>query len=101
MAFVFCRECVDRVSDFHARMFAPGRGIAEDPATGSAVAAFMGLYVEYLKPTDGVHRLRIEQGFEMKRPSLLDLGLTIAGGKLAKGEIGGDAVVVTEGVIEA
>ena len=42
-AFVFCKESVDAGSDFHARMFAPRMGVAEDPATGSAVAAFAGL----------------------------------------------------------
>ena len=50
---------------------------------------------------DGTHRIRIEQGYEMGRPSQIDLTLTIAGGKLVAGAIGGGAVVVTEGVIEA
>src|SRR5262249_40230705 len=38
-AFVFCSETLDPANQFHARMFAPRLGVAEDPATGSAVAA--------------------------------------------------------------
>ena len=45
--------------------------------------------------------MRIEQGYEMGRPSLMELTLRIAGGKLAAASIGGSAVVITEGTIEA
>ncbi len=41
-AFVFCRETVEQGNTFHARMFAPSFGVPEDPATGSAAAAFAG-----------------------------------------------------------
>jgi trans-2,3-dihydro-3-hydroxyanthranilate isomerase len=37
----------------------------------------------------------------MGRPSLIELTMEVRGGKLAAAAIGGDAVVVTEGVIEA
>jgi len=39
-AYVFCGEAADKASQFHARMFAPHLGVREDPATGSAAAAF-------------------------------------------------------------
>ena len=42
-AFLYCRQTVHTSSAFHARMFAPHHGIAEDPATGSAAAAFAGI----------------------------------------------------------
>ncbi len=100
-AFVFCRECVESGNDFHARMFAPRSGVPEDPATGSAAAAFAGLLAQALPLGDGPHRLRIEQGFEMGRPSLIELQLRKQDGKLASASIGGPAVVVTEGMIEA
>jgi trans-2,3-dihydro-3-hydroxyanthranilate isomerase len=45
--------------------------------------------------------VRIEQGYEMGRPSLIELSMEIGKGKLAAATIGGSAVVVTEGVIEA
>lgn len=101
MVFVFCREAAEPGRQFHARMFAPGRGIPEDPATGSAIAAFAGLYVARTCPTDGEHRLIIEQGYEMGRPSLIELSLSISKGILTSASIGGDAIIVTEGTIEA
>jgi trans-2,3-dihydro-3-hydroxyanthranilate isomerase len=100
-AFLFCRETAESGHDFHARMFAPAMGIPEDPATGSAAAAFAGLLAAQAGFGDGTHRIGIEQGYEMGRQSLIDLTLTMAGGRLAKGAIGGGAVVVTEGTIEA
>jgi trans-2,3-dihydro-3-hydroxyanthranilate isomerase len=100
-AFVFCRQTVDRGHAFHARMFAPGLGVAEDPATGSAVAAFAGLLARYGGLPDGAHELGIEQGYEMGRPSLIRLAVTLRGGTLFGASIGGDAVVVSEGTIEA
>jgi trans-2,3-dihydro-3-hydroxyanthranilate isomerase len=100
-AFVFCRETSETGSAFHARMFAPVMGVLEDPATGSAVAAFSGYLAAHGGYRDGEHTLRIEQGYEMGRPSQIDLTLRIAGGKLTGASIGGGAVVVTEGTIEA
>jgi len=98
-AYVFCNETAEPGHHFHARMFAPGMGIAEDPATGSAAAAFAGLLASRLP--DGSHAIAIEQGYEMGRPSLLRLAAEVRAGRLLSASIGGDAVVVTEGTIEA
>ena len=60
-------------SHAHARMFAPGAGVLEDPATGSA-AGPLGAYLEkynILKNHNLGERIRIEQGFEIHRPSQL------------------------------
>jgi trans-2,3-dihydro-3-hydroxyanthranilate isomerase len=100
-AYVFCRETAELGHDFHARMFAPAMGIPEDPATGSAAAAFAGLVAAQGGREDGDHLLRIEQGYEMGRPSLIELTLSIRGGALTAAAIGGGAVVATEGTIEA
>lgn len=100
-AFLYCRETADPKHAFHARMFAPAFGIAEDPATGSAAAALAGVFVHFSKPTDGAHEIVIEQGYEMGRPSLMALAMTIRNGELAGATIGGNAVVVSEGTIEA
>jgi trans-2,3-dihydro-3-hydroxyanthranilate isomerase len=99
--FVVCRETAEPGNTFHARMFAPGAGIAEDPATGSAAAAFAGYLAARGGYRDGEHAVRIEQGYEMGRPSLMELTLTVGGGKLTGAAIGGGAVVVSEGTIEA
>jgi trans-2,3-dihydro-3-hydroxyanthranilate isomerase len=101
MVYVMCTETAEPSRHLHARMFAPGNGIPEDPATGSAVAAFAGLHAAHRRPKDGEHRLAIEQGYEMGRPSLMNLSLTVANGALTGASIGGQAIVVTEGMIEA
>jgi|SRR5262245_40598318 len=100
-AFVFCGETINTENNFHARMFAPRLGVVEDPATGSAAAAFSAYCARSLSLRDGVHRFTIEQGYEMGRPSLIELTFTMRGGRLVSASVGGPAVVVTEGTIEA
>ena len=78
-------------------MFSPGMGIYEDPATGSAAAAFAGVVRHFDKPTDGTHYVRIEQGYDMGRPSMIDLELDIEAGALNAARIGGQAVIVSKG----
>ena len=101
LAYLFCGEASEPGHDFHARMFAPGLGVPEDPATGSAAAAFAGLLATQGGFADGDHTVTIEQGYEMGRPSLMELSFTMRGGTLADAAVGGGAVVVTEGMIEA
>jgi trans-2,3-dihydro-3-hydroxyanthranilate isomerase len=98
--FVFW-ETSEAGNHFHARMFAPNLGIAEDPATGSAAAAFAGYLAASSRYGDGDHVVRIEQGYEMGRPSLIILTMTLRQGRLVAASIGGDAVVVSEGTIQA
>jgi trans-2,3-dihydro-3-hydroxyanthranilate isomerase len=98
--FLFCRETVEAGHAYHARMFAPAMGVTEDPATGSAVAAFAGVLAATRLP-DGEYSFAIEQGYEMGRPSVLHLSLTMRNGELDSAMVGGDAVIVAEGRIEA
>lgn len=84
---------------FHARMFAPDHGVPEDPATGSAAAAFSGVLQHFDQPRDGTHKRRIEQGFEMGRPSLIYLSWDVSAGRLSHVRIGGYAVRVMQGQI--
>ena len=99
-AFLFCRETQDAGNDFHSRMFAPAFGMLEDPATGSAVAAFAGYLAATGDYKDGTHVVRIEQGYEMGRASLLELTINVSAGKLTGASIAGDAVVGMEGTID-
>jgi trans-2,3-dihydro-3-hydroxyanthranilate isomerase len=99
-AFLYCRQTVHNTSAFHARMFAPDMGVPEDPATGSAAAAFAGVVHRFDPLPDGVHKRILEQGYEMGRPSLIELALHVEAGKLASVRIGGHAVRVAEGKIE-
>jgi trans-2,3-dihydro-3-hydroxyanthranilate isomerase len=98
-AFLFSREISDAGHDFHARMFAPALGVLEDPATGSAVAAFAGYLAAHGGYADGTHVIRIEQGYEMGRPSLIELTIVLSTGTLTAASIAGDAVVIMEGTI--
>jgi trans-2,3-dihydro-3-hydroxyanthranilate isomerase len=85
--------------DLRARMFAPGAGVDEDPATGSAAAAlggWMGLRAGW---GDGVHRLVVHQGVEMGRPSRLEVEVERRDGALVAVRVGGGAVVMMEGTI--
>ncbi|MDX2204566.1 MAG: PhzF family phenazine biosynthesis protein [Hyphomicrobiaceae bacterium] len=100
-AYVYCRQTVHAASAFHARMFAPAMGIPEDPATGSAAVNFAGVVQRFDQCPDGHHRRVIEQGFEMGRPSFITLSFTVEGGALASVRIGGQAVRVAEGLLEA
>lgn len=99
--FIFCRETSEKGHAFHARMFAPAMGIPEDPATGSALASFAGLIAESGGLGDGQHKLAVEQGYEMERPSVMHLTLTLTDGALTAASIGGDAVVVARGALTA
>jgi trans-2,3-dihydro-3-hydroxyanthranilate isomerase len=84
---------------FRARMFDPSAGIPEDPATGSAAAAFAGVLARFDALADGRHVMPIEQGIEMGRPSLVTLEIEMAAGRLTGARIGGAAVVVSEGTM--
>ena len=96
-AFVYCRETKGHDSGFQARMFAPSHGIYEDPATGSAVAAFAGAVHHYDELLNGTHFIRVEQGFVMGRPSLIDLEIDVEGKTLHAARIGGQATLVARG----
>ena len=99
--YLYTRDTVHTTSSFHARMFGPGAGVAEDPATGSAAAAFAGVVNAFDQLPAGTHKRNIEQGFEMNRPSLIALSFEVAAkGKLETVRIGGSAVRVSEGHIE-
>jgi trans-2,3-dihydro-3-hydroxyanthranilate isomerase len=82
-------------------MFAPRLGIPEDPATGAAVAAFSGAYVHSERPPHGRRELALEQGYEMGRPSLIGLSVTMRDQQLVAAAVSGEAIVVSEGTIEA
>ena len=99
-AYLYTRETRATGSAYHARMFAGGWGVIEDPATGSAAAAFAGVVQACDRPPDGEHMLIIEQGFEMGRPSMISLGLVIEKGALASATIGGSVVIVSNGSLD-
>ncbi len=101
LVYVYTRETEGHDHAFRARMFSPVGGVGEDPATGSAAAAFSGAVHDFDALTAGTHVLLIEQGYEMGRPSLIRLEIVIEGRSIAAVRIGGQAVKVAEGTLFA
>lgn len=99
-AYVYCRGGVNHAARFHARMFAAGMGIAEDPATGSAVAALAGAIQHFDALPDGHQPVLVEQGVEMGRPSYIHLHIDTKDGEIVRARIGGQAVKIATGVLE-
>ncbi len=88
--------------DIHvrARMFAPHRGIPEDPATGSANVALIGLLAK-LRPEQDLHLSKtIAQGVEMGRPSMLLAEAEKKDGSVIATYIGGRCMPVMSGTID-
>ncbi len=84
-------------TDYRTRMLiADG---AEDPATGSAAALFASQLLATHALAAGTHAFRLEQGYEMGRPSSLELEVDVAVGKLISVRVAGAAVRVTEGLL--
>jgi trans-2,3-dihydro-3-hydroxyanthranilate isomerase len=98
MVMVFALDPENPKHDVRARMYAPGINIAEDPATGSACAA-LGGYLAHRAPGDGPLRWIVEQGYEMGRPSLIELEADRSGGRITAVRVGGATVMVSEGNI--
>lgn len=87
-------------TDYRARMFAPGLSVPEDPATGSACAALGGYLAARDPRRDGTLHWVVEQGFEMGRPSILEVEADVARGAVTAVRVGGDTVLVSEGTME-
>jgi trans-2,3-dihydro-3-hydroxyanthranilate isomerase len=84
--------------DLQARMFHPGSsGLAEDPATGSATVAAAALLADLSSEREGELSLRIGQGVDMGRPSLLLTRIVKRAGAVASAHVGGSCVPMMEG----
>ena len=79
-----------------ARMFAPSSGVAEDPATGSAAGPLAVHLLRHGRIASG-EEIEIEQGTELKRPSLLYARASGTAEEIERVEVGGSAVVVARG----
>jgi trans-2,3-dihydro-3-hydroxyanthranilate isomerase len=80
LVYLFCRETQYPQNDLSARFFFEANGVREDPATGNG-AAFLGAYLlEHRFFPDGPVSVRIEQGYEVRRPSLVMMRACMADG---------------------
>ncbi len=95
--YVFTPTPEEPHNDFAARMFSPGLGLMEDPGTGSAAAALMGLVAQHADFSDGQREFVIRQGAEMGRTCHIHMQVKKEAGELTYGGIGGNVVFVGEG----
>ena len=86
--------------DIQSRMFAPLYGVAEDPATGGANIALIGLLAHLDKRHDLTLACRIGQGFDLGRPSILEASAEKKAGIVTATYIGGRCVPMMNGALE-
>jgi trans-2,3-dihydro-3-hydroxyanthranilate isomerase len=96
--FVFSREPGPDRATVYSRMFAPGLGVHEDPATGSASGPLGCYLVKHgvVLPEQAGAILSL-QGVKMGRPSRVHIAIGLDGGDIARVQVGGEAVLVGEG----
>ena len=93
---VFCPETYHAENQLCVRVFVDGLGIPEDPATGSANGCLAGYLVQHKYLGDSPVDVRVEQGYEMGRPSLLLLKAQKTGAAIEV-SVGGHVVMVAKG----
>ncbi|HTO27130.1 MAG TPA: PhzF family phenazine biosynthesis isomerase, partial [Devosia sp.] len=98
--YIFTQTPNEPDNDLAARMFSPGMGLAEDPGTGAAAAALIGLLSKHADFGTGQADYVLRQGHEMGRPCRITIQLRKDNDVLTHGGIGGHAVIVGEGVLD-
>jgi len=101
-AMLYSLETESPEATVHCRMFAPGLGVYEDPATGSAAGALGAYLVQYgvVSPTEGTASIVVEQGIEIGRPSLIHVEVDAgARGAPSQVRVGGEAVTIIQGEV--
>jgi trans-2,3-dihydro-3-hydroxyanthranilate isomerase len=81
---------------YKTRMFAPGLGVPEDPATGSAAGPLAVHLARHGRVAFG-EEIEIAQGAEIRRPSTLRARVFGSAERLERVEVGGSAVIVAAG----
>jgi trans-2,3-dihydro-3-hydroxyanthranilate isomerase len=99
--FVFSREPGPDGATVYSRMFAPGLGVHEDPATGSASGP-LGCYLvrHGVVPPDQAATILSLQGVKMGRPSRVHISIGFDDGEITRVQVGGEAVLVGEGYLD-
>ena len=96
LIYLFCQQTHDTQNDLCARFFFEANGVREDPATGNG-AAFLGAYLlEHNYFNESNLSIRIEQGYEIHRPSLVLLR-TQEVDEARKIFVGGSVIQIVEG----
>lgn len=93
---IFVSEPYKPEDDLSVRFFAPGLGVPEDPATGSANGCLAGYLVKHRFFGSDSIDVRVGQGYEIKRPSLLLLRAKRNGDEIQV-NVGGSVIMVAKG----
>lgn len=93
---IFCPETYDKENDLNIRVFADYYGVPEDPATGSANGCLAGYLVKYRYFGNDQIDIRVEQGYEIGRSSLLYLRAKDKGEKIDV-SVGGKVEMIAKG----
>jgi trans-2,3-dihydro-3-hydroxyanthranilate isomerase len=94
---VFCPETYHRQNHLNVRVFVDFYGIPEDPATGSANGCLAAYLVKHRYFAQDQINIRVEQGYEIKRPSLLLLKAAQDKGSRINVDVGGKVVPIARG----
>jgi len=96
--FVFSPEPGPDGATVYSRMFAPGLGVFEDPATGAASGP-LGCYLvkRGVVPPDRAGAILSLQGVKMGRPSRVHVAIGLDAGEITRVQVGGEAVLIGEG----
>lgn len=96
LTYLFCNQTHEAENDLCARFFFEAHGVREDPATGNG-AAFLGAYMlEHQYYPGSSFSVRIEQGYEVRRPSLIMLRGRIENGN-REVSVGGYVIPTVQG----
>jgi trans-2,3-dihydro-3-hydroxyanthranilate isomerase len=98
--FLFSAEPASDGATVYSRMFAPGLGVAEDPATGIASGP-LGCYLVRHKivPAEKAAAMLSLQGVKMGRPSHVHISIGMQNGDINNVRVGGEAVLAGEGTL--
>jgi trans-2,3-dihydro-3-hydroxyanthranilate isomerase len=96
--FIFSTQPGEDGATAYSRMFAPGLGVTEDPATGSASGP-LGCYLvrHGLVPREKAQHILSVQGVKMGRPSRIQIAIELNGDDITAVRVGGNAVLMGEG----
>jgi trans-2,3-dihydro-3-hydroxyanthranilate isomerase len=93
---VFAKETYNPENDLNVRVFVDEVGVPEDPATGSGNGCLAGYLVKHRYFGKPELDIRVEQGYEIGRPSLLFLRAADKGDSIEV-MVGGHVVMVAQG----
>jgi trans-2,3-dihydro-3-hydroxyanthranilate isomerase len=93
---IFCPETYKKENNLNVRVFVDLYGIPEDPATGSANGCLAGYLSSHHYFGGDLVSVRVEQGYEIGRPSLLHLKAENREGEIQV-YVGGKVVMIAKG----